>query len=130
MICGIGVHFFSHSDPGSAEATRLARRSLDDTLKHGNLASNFEPYEFMETLLREAGKNSKLKHCYLSTSGAMANENALKLCYQKHAPAPRVIAFKDCFMGRSTTMAQIGDTPDYRGVCPEQPGDGVHAFLR
>ena len=39
----------------------------------------------------------------------MANENALKVCYQKHAPASRVIAFKDCFMGRSVTMSQIGD---------------------
>jgi len=116
MICGIGVHFFGHSDPQLAEAALAS--GLDDTLKHGNLSSNFEPYEFMETLLRESGKNSKLKHCYLSTSGAMANENAIKLCYQKHAPAPRVIAFKDCFMGRSTTMAQIGDTPDYRQGLP------------
>jgi 4-aminobutyrate aminotransferase-like enzyme len=116
MICGIGVHFFGHSDPGLAEAALAS--GLDDTLKHGNLSSNFEPYEFMEALLREAGRNSKLKHCYLSTSGAMANENAVKICYQKHAPAPRVIAFKDCFMGRSTTMAQIGDTPDYRQGLP------------
>src|SRR5262245_17531040 len=70
MICGIGVHFFGHSDPGLAEAALAS--GLDDTLKHGNLSSNFEPYEFMEVLLREAGRNSKLKHCYLSTSGAMA----------------------------------------------------------
>lgn len=116
MICGIGVHFFGHSDAGLAEAALAS--GLDDTLKHGNLSSNFEPYAFMETLLKEAGKHSKLKHCYLSTSGAMANENAIKLCFQKHAPAPRVIAFKDCFMGRSTTMAQIGDTPDYRQGLP------------
>jgi 4-aminobutyrate aminotransferase-like enzyme len=116
MICGIGVHFFGHSDPELAELGIVS--GLDDTLKHGNLSSNFEPYAFMETLLKEAGKNSRLKHCYLSTSGAMANENAVKLCFQKNAPAPRVIAFKDCFMGRSTTMAQIGDTPDYRQGLP------------
>jgi 4-aminobutyrate aminotransferase-like enzyme len=116
MICGIGVHFFGHSDH---ELSELGIASgLDDTLKHGNLSSNFEPYAFMETLLKEAGKGSKLKHCYLSTSGAMANENAIKVCFQKNAPAPRVIAFKDCFMGRSTTMAQIGDTPDYRQGLP------------
>jgi 4-aminobutyrate aminotransferase-like enzyme len=116
MICGIGVHFFGHSDP---EMTQLAIDSaLDDTLKHGNLSSNFEPYTFMETLLGEAGKGSRLKHCYLATSGAMANENALKLCYQKRSPAPRVIAFRDCFTGRSTTMAQIGDTADYRQGLP------------
>lgn len=116
MICGIGVHFFGHSDPELSELGILS--GLDDTLKHGNLSSNFEPYAFMEMLLGEAAKGSKLKHCYLSTSGAMANENALKICFQKNAPASRVIAFKDCFMGRSTTMAQIGDTPDYRQGLP------------
>jgi 4-aminobutyrate aminotransferase-like enzyme len=41
----------------------------------------------------------------------MANENALKVCYQKHAPgATRVLAFQDCFMGRTVTMSQIGDS--------------------
>ena len=40
----------------------------------------------------------------------MANESALKVCQQKTNGAPRVIAFQDCFMGRSTTMAQIGDS--------------------
>src|SRR5690606_30775571 len=45
-----------------------------------------------------------------TNSGAMANESALKVCYQKNAPASRVIAFSDCFMGRSVTMAQIGDS--------------------
>lgn len=116
MICGIGVQFFGHSDP---EMIGLAvEAGLDDVVKHGNLASNFEPFAFAETLLKEAGRNSRLKFAYISTSGAMANENAVKVCYQKHAPASRVIAFKDCFMGRSTTMAQIGDAPDYRQGIP------------
>ncbi|MEK6701302.1 MAG: aminotransferase class III-fold pyridoxal phosphate-dependent enzyme [Planctomycetota bacterium] len=119
MICGIGVHFFGHSDPDLA-ATAIAS-GLDDTLKHGNLQSNFEAHQFSETLLNEAKKNSRLKFAYLATGGAMANENALKVCYQKHAVnggAPRVIAFKDCFMGRSITMCQIGDTSDYRQGVP------------
>lgn len=124
MITGIGVHFFGHSEPDLIE--RSLAGSIDDTVKHGNLVSNFEAYQFGETLLAEAKKNSKLKHAYLSTGGAMANENALKVCFQKlytrHAeagdpakllaqftPTPRVIAFKDCFMGRSLVMAQIGD---------------------
>lgn len=124
MICGIGVHFFGHSDPDLVE--RALAGGVDDTVKHGNLASNFEAYQFGETLLREARKHSRLKHAYVATGGAMANENALKVCMQKlytrHAeagdatkllagftPTPRVIAFKDCFMGRSMVMAQIGD---------------------
>lgn len=107
MICGIGVHFFGHSDPDLAEAALKA--GLDDTVKHGNLVSNFEAYSFAEVLLNEAKRNSKLKHAYIGTSGAMANENALKVCMQKTG-GTRVIAFKDCFMGRSLTMLAVGDS--------------------
>jgi 4-aminobutyrate aminotransferase-like enzyme len=116
MVCGIGVNFFGHSEP---DLTRAALEGgLDDVVKQGNLSSNFDAYEFAETLLELAESSSRLRHAYLATSGAMANENALKVCFQKHAPAQRIIAFNDCFMGRSTTMAQIGDTPDYRQGIP------------
>lgn len=116
MITGIGVHFFGHSDADLIGAG--VRGSLADTFQHGNLLSNHEAYRFGEVLLKEAQKHSKLKHVYCSTSGCMANENAVKVCYQKHAPANRVIAFKDCFMGRSVTMCQIGDTAAYRQGVP------------
>lgn len=130
MICGIGVHFFGHSHPELIEAS--LRGSLDDTLKQGNLMSSFEPYQLCETLLTEAKKQSRLRHAYIATGGAMANENAMKVCFQKKhldhlrslaadanakpevllskaTPTMRVIAFKDCFMGRSMNMAQVGD---------------------
>jgi 4-aminobutyrate aminotransferase-like enzyme len=116
MICGIGVHFFGHSDPDLTEAG--LRGALDDTLKQGNLQTSWEPFEFCETLLTEARKGSRLRHAYVATSGCMANENAIKICYQKHAPASRVIAFKDCFMGRSVTMSQIGDAAGNRQGLP------------
>ena len=45
--------------------------------------SNFEAYQFAETLLKETAKGSKLKHAYIATGGAMANENALKVCFHK-----------------------------------------------
>src|SRR5690606_38950814 len=93
MICGIGVHFFGHSEPELVRAALEA--SIGDTLKDGNLQAGFEGYAFAEKLLECAGRGSRLKHCYLSTSGAMANENALKVCYQKTGGAPRVIAFED-----------------------------------
>ncbi len=116
MIGGIGVNFFGHSHPELLKAS--ARGALEDVLQHGNLQAGFESYRFGEVLLELAKKSSRLAHCYASTSGAMANENALKVCYQKHAPASRVIAFKDCFMGRSVTMSQIGDTAAYRQGVP------------
>ncbi len=116
MISGIGVHFFGHSDPGMIEAG--VRGALNDTVNHGNLQANWDVYEFGETLLKLAQKNSKLAHVYPCTSGAMANENAIKVCYQKHAPASRVLAFKDCFMGRSVTMSQIGDAAANRVGLP------------
>ncbi len=116
MICGIGVHFFGHSDPDLVETA--LRASLGDTVKQGNLQANFEPHAFSEVLLAEASKGSRLKHAYLSTSGCMANENALKVCMQKHAPARRVLAFQDCFMGRSLMMASIGDSHEGRVGLP------------
>ncbi len=106
MICGIGVNFFGHSDADLARASLEA--GLDDVNKHGNLSSNFEAYAFVETLLKEAARHSRLKHGYVATSGAMANENALKVCMQKTG-GTRVLAFKDCFMGRSLTMLAVGD---------------------
>jgi 4-aminobutyrate aminotransferase-like enzyme len=116
MICGIGVHFFGHSDPDLIAES--LRGSMEDTLKHGNLQSSFEPYRLCEVLLAEAAKGSRLKHAYVTTSGVMANENAIKVCFQKANAAPRVIAFRDCFMGRTVTMSQIGDTAAYRQGIP------------
>lgn len=116
MICGIGVHFFGHSDPDLTAAA--LRGALDDTLKQGNLQSTYEPYAFCEVLAAEAKKKSPLRYVFATTSGVMANENALKICYQKHAPASRVIAFRDCFMGRTVTMSQIGDAAAYRVGIP------------
>ncbi|GMV25428.1 MAG: aspartate aminotransferase family protein [Phycisphaerae bacterium] len=116
LISGIGVNFFGHSDPELMHAA--LRASLADTVKQGNLQANFEPHAFSETLLAEAAKGSKLKHAYLTTSGVMANENALKVCMQKHHPASRVLAFRDCFMGRSLMMASIGDSHEGRVGLP------------
>lgn len=116
MICGIGVNFFGHSDPDMVEAA--VRAGLEDTVQHGHLQSGQGQYRFAQTLLAEARKGSRLSVAFASTSGAMANENAIKACYQKHSPASRVIAFRDCFMGRSVTMCQIGDAAAYRQGVP------------
>ena len=112
LINGIGVHMFGHGDPELIEAS--VRGSISDLVMQGNLQYNPEAIEFGEFLAREAARSSRLKHCFITNSGCMANEAALKVCRQKTNAAPRIIAFADCFMGRSTTMSQIGDTAAYR----------------
>jgi 4-aminobutyrate aminotransferase-like enzyme len=56
----------------------------------------------------------------------MANEIALKIIRQKRSPATRVIAFRDCFAGRSTAMQEITDNPKYR---EGQPVYGETAYI-
>jgi len=112
LINGIGVHMFGHGDPELVEAS--IRGSLSDLIMQGNLQFNSDAIEFGEFLAKEAARTSRMKHCFITNSGCMANEAALKLCQQKTNAAPRIIAFQDCFMGRSTTMSQIGDTSAYR----------------
>jgi 4-aminobutyrate aminotransferase-like enzyme len=107
MITGIGVHFFGHSDPELVEAALVG--ATNDIAMQGHLMMNEDAIRFASLLVEEARRTSDLSHAFLCGSGAMANENALKVCFQKHSPAGRVIAFQDCFMGRSTTMAQLGD---------------------
>ncbi|MCA9303506.1 MAG: aminotransferase class III-fold pyridoxal phosphate-dependent enzyme [Phycisphaerales bacterium] len=116
MLTGIGVHFLGHGNPNVLRAQLVA--GINESTKHGNLQTNFGAYEFGEKLIEHASKGSNLKHAFITTSGAMANESALKVCYQKHAPASRVIAFEDCFMGRSVTMCQLGDSAGGRQGIP------------
>jgi 4-aminobutyrate aminotransferase-like enzyme len=44
----------------------------------------------------------------------MSNEIALKIIRQKKNPATKILAFHDCFAGRSTAMQEITDNPSYR----------------
>lgn len=116
LIAGIGVHFFGHSDP---DLTRAALEGATaDTVMQGHLMMNEDAVRFNEILVEEASRNSGLEHAFLCNSGAMANENALKVCYQKHSPANRVLAFAHCFMGRTVTMCQIGDNAAGRAGIP------------
>ncbi len=120
MICGIGPHFFGHSDEDLARTALTAATS--DVHMQGYFQQNADAIDLTALMAREAGRNSRLAHAFLCNSGAMANDNALKLVYQKHHPADRVIAFQDCFMGRSIAMCQIGDSAAYRQGVPTTIG--------
>ena len=116
MINGIGVHMFGHGEPDLV-ATAL-RAALADTVMQGNLQFNAEAIDFADLLVKAAAGGSRLAHCFLINSGALANESALKVCFQHNAPASRVLAFEGCFAGRTTAMAQIGDSAAARVGLP------------
>ncbi len=116
MITGIGVHGFGHGDPDLVETA--LRASMGDTVMQGNLMCNDEAISFAETLLEAARPGTNLAHCYSSTSGALANENGLKICMQHRCGAPRILAFDHNFMGRTIVTSQIGDIPGGRQGVP------------
>lgn len=118
FIVGIGVHGLGHSHPAMLASTVDA--SLDDTVMQGNLQQNSPSLEMCERLLKLASATgAKLQHCLLTTSGAMANENSLKIAFHNRAPATRVICLDNCFAGRSIALAQLTDRPAYRTGLPK-----------
>ncbi len=117
FITGIGVHGFGHSD------LRLIESGIDaalcDTLMQGNLQQGVESFHLVKLLVDLANESGAgLKHCFLSSSGAMANENALKIAFQRNAPADRVLAFEGCFAGRTLALAAVTDKAAYRVGLP------------
>lgn len=112
FITGIGVHFFGHSNPAVISASVDA--AISDTVFQGHLQQNGDSLEFLK-LITEA---SKLPHAFLTTSGAMAVENALKIAFQKRMPAYRLLAFEHCFAGRTMSLAQMTDKAIMREGLP------------
>ena len=115
-ITGIGVHFFGHSHRGIIKTAIQA--SLQDIIMQGNLQSNLEQHLFSECVLNYLKKRSVLRHIFISCTGSMANENAYKIVCQARFPASKLIAFKECFAGRTTLMASLTDNPKYREHIP------------
>ncbi|MBI3395123.1 MAG: aminotransferase class III-fold pyridoxal phosphate-dependent enzyme [Spirochaetia bacterium] len=128
FIAGIGVHFLGHGHPAVVRAALDG--ALRSTVMQGNLQQNVETHEFMHLLLSAANRGSaEMDHCFLTTSGAMANENALKIAFQAKAPADRVLAFESCFAGRTLALSHVTDKPAYRkGLPPTLSVDYVPFF--
>ncbi len=112
FISGIGVHYLGHSHPDLITAGIQA--AISDTVMQGNLQQNGDSLQLCQTLVQAAG----MSHCLLTNSGAMANENALKLALQRLHPASRILAFSHCFSGRTWSLSQITDKPLYRQGLP------------
>ncbi len=110
LTLGIGVHLFGHGELDLIETA--LRAGASDLVMQGNLVFNREYYQLMRVLLDHAPLG--MEHCWLSLSGADANENALKLVRQKREGRSGIVAFHGCFHGRTSAMAEITDRPDYR----------------
>lgn len=118
MITGIGVHGFGHSHPALVKAGIDA--ALSDTVMQGNLQQDTASVRFTRRVVEAACQSGAgLRHCFLSTSGAMANENALKIAFQRNAPANRILAFERCFAGRTLVLSQVTDKAAYRQGLPD-----------
>jgi acetylornithine aminotransferase len=114
FIGGIGVYALGHADADLLETAVVAAAA--DTVFQGHLAPGLEQLRLSRALLRHAGP--RIRHAWLSVSGAMANENALKLVFQKHHPADLIVAFAGGFAGRTLALAEITDKPANREGLP------------
>lgn len=118
FITGIGVHYMGHSHPGVIDAS--IDGAISNTVMNGHLQQNTDTARLLELLSTQACKNgAAVKNVFLSTSGAMANENAFKIMFQKRAPASRMFAFEKCFAGRTLGMAWVTDKGAYRQGLPK-----------
>lgn len=117
FISGIGVHGAGHGDAGLRAAGIEA--AMLDTVMQGNLQQFDVSVDLCQRLVDLACESgADLRHVTLSTSGAMANENALKLAFHHGPGRPRLVAFEHCFAGRTLALSQLTDKAAYRVGLP------------
>ena len=126
-IGGIGVYAFGHGDRDLLETAAIAA-AAGDAVFQGHLLPGLEYARVSRALLRHA--SPRLRHVWLSISGAMANENALKMIWQKQHPADRIVAFEHNFAGRTTTLAEVTDKAAFREGLPLRGNVLLRAVLR
>jgi len=118
FITGIGVHYLGHNHPALLAAGVDA--ALENTVMQGNLQQNVESEALARRLLDGANrKGAAMAHAFITSSGAMANENALKIAFQKKPGSDRVLAFAHGFAGRTLALSQVTDKPAYRQGLPQ-----------
>lgn len=117
LVAGVGTHHMGHAHPVVVEAALEA--ALMGTVMEGNLQASVAGQAFAREVHAAATlTGAPLDHCFVSTSGAMACENALKIAFQAKSPADRILAFDGCFAGRTLTTVQITDRPAFRDGLP------------
>ena len=111
FISGIGVHW-SHGDLDIVKA--CLNSALMDTVMQGNLQQHFgsvDLYKLFQSL-------SGMDHVFLTSSGVMAWENAVKIGFHFKKHATRLLAFEGAFCGRTVGAAHVTDKAAYRKGIP------------
>jgi len=116
LLTGVGVQILGHNHPEIKKASLTA--SYSNILMQGHLLLNQEYLQLCHKLVSLAKRHSRLAHVWLTTSGSMANENALKMARQKNKPRRKILAFDKAFAGRSTLMAEITANPKTKEGLP------------
>ncbi len=118
FITGIGVHYMGHSHLGVVNAQ--IDGAVSNTVMNGHLQQNTDSAKLVELISTQACKyGAETKNVFLTTSGAMANENGFKIILQKRFPAARFFSFEKCFSGRTLGMAWVTDKAAYRQGLPK-----------
>lgn len=117
FISGIGVHGFGHASAAMRHCGVQA--ALCDTVMQGNLQQLDLSVDVCRRFVALAAqRGAAIEHVTLSTSGAMANENALKLAYHARPGRTRILAFERCFAGRTLVLSQLTDKAPFRVNLP------------
>lgn len=116
LIGAIGVNLLGHSHPLVIKAHLEA--ALQDVVMCGNLLTHPEAQALSAKIL-DCVKGSKLKHFWFAGSGSFANDNALKMIWQKAAPKTKILALDKAFAGRSIATQEITYNPEYRQGMPK-----------
>ena len=111
FISGIGAHW-AHSDVGLTR--QVLKAALCDTVMQGNLQQHNRSLLLYERLVRLSGMDV----AFLTSSGVMGVENALKLCFHHRPLSSRVLSFSKNFCGRTLAASSITDKPGNRQGLP------------
>lgn len=115
LIGSMGVNLLGHSHP------LLIKSALEAATMDTNMVGNLHLYEDsieLSKLLVDSVPNSKLKHFWFAGSGSFANDNALKMIWQKSNGKTRLLALEKCFAGRSIATQDITHNTDYKKGMP------------
>lgn len=116
FITGIGVNFLGYSHP------KVIKNQIEGICQANVYESHLICTANLENFLRKTvqlvNKDTKLRHCFPAMSGAMANENAVKIAFHNSPGRDQIVVFKDSFHGRTHLMAQLTDNAAYRVGLP------------